>query len=120
MFRGRGLLLARAQTVGFAGVLLSIFDQMGSIGIEIMKHPPRGATARRARAARTNLMASSACVVWFERVLKRHSAGAGAAPAMGIDCGTRGENTRAMAGMMSRLQKGDSNMPPTMTQASGC
>ena len=29
-------------------------------------------------------------------------------------------NMRASAGIMSRLQIGDRNMPPTITQASGC
>ena len=34
--------------------------------------------------------------------------------------GTSGMKMRASVGIMSRLQIGDSNMPPTITQASGC
>ena len=34
--------------------------------------------------------------------------------------GTSGMKIRASAGMIMRLQIGDRNMPPTITQASGC
>jgi hypothetical protein len=38
----------------------------------------------------------------------------------GIPLGTTGIKMRANVGITSRLQNGESNIPPTITQANGC
>lgn len=44
-------------------------------------------------------------------------AGYALSPFIGVFCGMK---IRASIGITSKLQMGDSNMPPTITQASGC